>query len=139
MALHVPKAPGFPQMMKEGARVSFEKYNQTWSAVMPLRMILCYKFSCVFMLLHAFYFPEILRFQQKIPFTIEKLLTDIKNLYKTIIHHHTIFESLFSPIHSVTPYNNCRSSLVWKRQCTETSMLANNSHKAYGPPMALTV
>lgn len=27
MALHVPKAPGFAQMMKEGARVSTLCYN----------------------------------------------------------------------------------------------------------------
>lgn len=27
MALHVPKAPGFAQMMKEGARVSTLSYN----------------------------------------------------------------------------------------------------------------
>lgn len=27
MALHVPKAPGFAQMMKEGARVSYFIYN----------------------------------------------------------------------------------------------------------------
>lgn len=44
MALHIPKAPGVPQMMKEGARVSFKKYNQTCSAVMPLHMTLFYQY-----------------------------------------------------------------------------------------------
>lgn len=28
MALHVPKAPGVPQMLKEGARVCYNYYNQ---------------------------------------------------------------------------------------------------------------
>lgn len=37
MALHVPKAPGVPQMLKEGARVSLPIHNQQF--VHPLRAL----------------------------------------------------------------------------------------------------
>lgn len=34
MALHIPKAPGVPQMLKDGARVSLSYDNQKFTIVM---------------------------------------------------------------------------------------------------------
>lgn len=52
MALHVPKAPGVPQMLKEGARVSLSVHNQQFEH--PL--IVSEPFICFNIFLNLFKF-----------------------------------------------------------------------------------